>query len=274
MDQARRSPVAMVSDFGLIDSYVGVMKGVILGIAPGVSIVDITHQMPPQNVAAARFTLGTAVKYFPEGTVFLAVVDPGVGTQRRAIALNVDNHYFVGPDNGIFSAILEHPSAIAAVALTNPNYWRTPAPRTTFHGRDIFAPAAAHLANGVPLQALGEAIAPETLTRLTPPKPQTTSNGWVGHIQSIDHFGNLITTIPGEWVTDASWFIQTEQDSIPGGQTYGVAQPGQLVALVGSHGWVEIAQNQGNGAIALGLTYGDQVHIITEKSGSSRFQTE
>ncbi|MEM9771449.1 MAG: SAM-dependent chlorinase/fluorinase, partial [Cyanobacteria bacterium P01_D01_bin.73] len=151
--------VAIISDFGLIDNYAGVMKGVMLDIASPLEIVDITHQVPPQNVLVARFALATAVAYFPAGTVFLSVVDPGVGTGRRAIAARTKSHYFVGPDNGIFSAVFERDPAIAAVELNNSNYWRDAQPSSTFHGRDIFAPAAAHLANGVALKQLGEAIA-------------------------------------------------------------------------------------------------------------------
>ena len=256
-----RSLIAILSDFGTVDNYVGVMKGIMLGIAPAVAIADLTHEIPPQNLPAAQFALQTAVDYFPPGTIFLAVVDPGVGTRRRAITLQTENHYFVGPDNGLFSPILQRTPAIATVQLTNPNYWRAPHPSTTFHGRDIFAPVAAHLAAGVPLEKLGEAITPNILIQLPPPTPKPTPNGWVGHIQYIDRFGNLITNLPGDWVINSNWVIQIGTKKIPGGQTYGAAEPGQLIALVGSHGWVEIAQNQGSAAIALGLSYGDRIHL-------------
>ncbi|MGD1937020.1 MAG: S-adenosyl-l-methionine hydroxide adenosyltransferase family protein [Cyanophyceae cyanobacterium] len=288
--QLSRKLVAMVSDFGLIDNYVGVMKGVMLGIAPDVAIADITHQIPPQNLAAARYVLDTAVDYFPDNTVFLGVVDPGVGTERRGIAFKIKkqaenqlkNQYFVGPDNGIFSAILDSNMPIDAVSLTNANYWRSLSPSNTFHGRDIFAPVAAHLANGVPLKDLGEAIASNTLTRLNPPSLKKIDGGWEGVVQYIDHFGNVVTTIPGDVVGDQQWSLPLSQQSsphaaqhphigqqsnphkIPGCRAYGETKPGDLLALVGSHGWIEVAQNQGNGAIATGLTYGDSVQVLLE----------
>ncbi|MEM1427417.1 MAG: SAM-dependent chlorinase/fluorinase, partial [Cyanobacteria bacterium P01_H01_bin.130] len=233
----RQSLIAMVSDFGAIDNYVGVMKGVIFNLFSGGQIADITHQIPPQNVRAAQFALATAVDYFPVGTVFLAVVDPGVGTTRRAIALRTERYQFIGPDNGLFSTVLQRHRAIAAVQLDNPIYWRSPDPSATFHGRDIFAPAAAHLAAGVPLENLGTAIAPETLTQLTPPTPTPMDQGgWLGEIQYVDRFGNLVTTFPGDWVGDRPWAIDLdipERKSIAGGQTYGDTEPGALIALVG-----------------------------------------
>ncbi len=262
--------VAMVSDFGVVDYYVGVMKGVMLGIAPGVAIADITHQIPPQNLDAARYILGASVNYFPHNTVFLGVVDPGVGTDRRGIAFKIKKQaenqlktqYFVGPDNGIFSAVLDSNAVVDAVSLTNANYWRSLSPSRTFHGRDIFAPIAAHLVNGVPLKHLGGVIAPATLTRLNLPSLKKIDRGWEGSVQYIDHFGNVITTVPGDSVDGKSWSVNTSQHKIPGVQTYGAMEPRTVVALVGSHGWVEIAQNQGSGAIATGLTYGDFVQVV------------
>ncbi len=267
----RQSLIAMVSDFGAIDNYVGVMKGVIFNLFPGARIADITHQIPPQNILAAQFALATAVDYFPVGTVFLAVVDPGVGTTRRAIALRTERYRFVGPDNGLFSTVLQGHRAIAAVQLDNPIYWRSPDPSATFHGRDIFAPAAAHLAAGVPLESLGTAIALESLVSLAPPVPTPADQGgWLGEIQYVDRFGNLVTTFSGDWVGDRPWAIDLDTPErkptaggyIAGGQTYGDTEPGALIALVGSHGWVEIAQNQGSAAISLALTYGDRVRLV------------
>ncbi|MEM9244897.1 MAG: SAM-dependent chlorinase/fluorinase, partial [Cyanobacteria bacterium P01_F01_bin.153] len=166
--------------------------------------------------------------------------------------------------NGIFSAILDSNTAIDVVSLTNANYWQTLSPSNTFHGRDIFAPAAAHLANGVPLKCLGEAIAPNTLTRLNPPSLKKIDGGWEGTVQYIDHFGNVITTIPGDVMGDQHWSVGISRHKIPGCRAYGETKPGDLLALVGSHGWIEVAQNQGSGAIATGLTYGDSVQVIVE----------
>jgi len=135
--------ITLLSDFGLKDVYVGVMKGVIAQINPGLTVVDLTHQIPPQNIAAARFNLMNAYLYFPVGTVHVAVVDPGVGSHRRGIALQIDAGFLVGPDNGLFSGVVHQTGVIAAVELTNAQYWWTPTPSTTFHGRDIFAAVGA-----------------------------------------------------------------------------------------------------------------------------------
>ena len=152
--------ITLLTDFGLSDVYVGVMKGTIAQINPQLKVIDITHQIPSQNIAAARFCLMTAFAYFPPGTVHVAVVDPGVGSKRRPVAIKCANCFLVGPDNGLFSGVLSRESARSSVELTNSQYWRTPQPSSTFHGRDIFAAAGAHLANGVALEDLGEAIDP------------------------------------------------------------------------------------------------------------------
>jgi hypothetical protein len=252
--------ITLLTDFGYQDGYVGVMKGVMAGICPTAQFIDLTHDIDPQNVAAARFIWLTAAPYFPQGTVHLGVVDPGVGTARRGIALQTPQAYWVGPDNGLFCGVVEQAGAIAAVSLTNSQYWRTPEPSATFHGRDIFAPVAAHLAAGVPLGDLGEAIALESLVTLDIPRPTVTARGAIGHIQHIDHFGNLITTIPAEGV-QLSWHLQVGPLKIPLGQTYGAVERGQLLALVGSHGWVEIAVNGGNAWERLRLAVGDEVQL-------------
>ncbi|NJM57077.1 MAG: SAM-dependent chlorinase/fluorinase [Synechococcales cyanobacterium RU_4_20] len=148
--------VTLTTDFGLQDAYVGVMKGVIWGIAPQVKLVDLTHSIAPQDLWAARFQLANSVPYFPPGTVHVAVVDPGVGSQRRAIAIQCSQGWLVGPDNGLFSGVLERYPAQKVVNLSDRSYWRERSPSFTFQGRDIFAPVAAHLAQGVALEALGE----------------------------------------------------------------------------------------------------------------------
>ena len=269
--------ITLLSDFGLSDVYVGVMKGVIAQINPALTVVDLTHQIPPQNIAAARFSLMNAYPYFPTGTVHVAVVDPGVGSHRRGIALQLDSGFLVGPDNGLFSGVLNQNPVVEAVELTNPKYWRTLTPSTTFHGRDIFASAGAHLASGVPLEQLGEVIDPETLVQLAIPERTPTATGVAGCIQYVDHFGNLITNIPAADVQGKTWSVavgdsptETLRDRIiPGSQTYSDRPLGEVVALVGSHGWVEIAVNGGSAQSELQMDWGTVVEVVltTELKG-------
>lgn len=254
--------ITLLTDFGLSDIYVGVMKGAIAQINPAVTVVDLTHEIPPQDIAAGRFCLMSAYPYFPDGTVHVAVVDPGVGGKRRAIAIKSTSGFLVGPDNGLFGGILSQNPPITAVELTNPQYWRTPSPSTTFHGRDIFAPISAHLANGVPIEQLGQAIDPKTLVDL-PGSPFTqTGNNASGCIQYTDRFGNLITNIPGAFVQGKNWLVQVGSETILSRTTYSETSPGNLVALVGSHGWVEIAVNGGNAKSHLNIDCGAFVQIL------------
>jgi len=253
--------VTLLSDFGDRDVYVGVMKGVIAQINAQIMMVDLTHQIPPQDMAAARFSLMNAYLYFPIGTVHLAVVDPGVGSRRRAIAVEFAQGFLVRPDNGIFSGVLSQSPAMAAVELTNLNFWRTPQPSKTFHGRDIFAPVAAHLASGIPLKQLGQEIDLASLVKLDIRECKETTTGVVGCIQYIDGFGNLVSNIPGSYVDGKSWYVQAAGLSIPGCETYSSVKVGELMALVGSHGWVEIAVNSGNARLQLQLNLEDALHV-------------
>jgi S-adenosylmethionine hydrolase len=269
--------ITLLSDFGLSDVYVGVMKGVIAQINPALTVVDLTHQIPPQNIAAARFSLMNAYPYFPARTVHIAVVDPGVGSHRRGIALQLDSGFLVGPDNGLFSGVFNQNPVVEAVELTNPKYWRTPTPSTTFHGRDIFASAGAHLASGVPLEQLGEVIDPQTLVQLAIPERTPTGSGVTGCIQYVDHFGNLITNIPAADVEGKTWSVAVgdsptetlRERIIPGSQTYSNQPLGEVVALVGSHGWVEIAVNGGSAQSQLQVDWGTVVEVVltTELKG-------
>lgn len=265
--------LTLLSDFGWQDTYVGVMKGAIAQVNPQLTVIDLTHQIPPQNIAAARFALSTAVPYFPVGTVHLAVVDPGVGGQRRATAIAVGTDltqpfaWLVGPDNGIFGGVIEQYSVLAAVELNNSHFWRVPTPSTTFHGRDIFAPVAAYVGSGVALTELGTAIMPESLVELDLPKlsitrlTQTRSQ-IQGCIQAIDHFGNLVTNIPAKLIAGKSWQVVINQVEFPGRNTYSDVPLGNLVTLVGSHGWVEIAVNGGNAQQQLNLDWGYSLEVI------------
>lgn len=255
--------LTLLSDFGLSDVYVGVIKGAISQINPNLSVIDLTHQIAPQNIAAARFCLLNAYDYFPSGTVHVAVVDPGVGGTRRAIAVEFAQGYLVGPDNGLFSGVLSQSSASAAVELTNSQYWRTPAPSTTFHGRDIFAPVGGHLANGVALSQLGEKIDVNTLVELDLAQVRITPSAIYGCIQYIDGFGNLITNIPASYVQKRNWSVMANGLNILEGKTYGDVMPGSAVALIGSHGYIEIAISCGNACSQLQVRLGDEVQVLS-----------
>jgi S-adenosylmethionine hydrolase len=260
--------LTLLSDFGLSDVYVGVMKGAIAQINGSLTVVDLTHQISPQNIAAGRFCLMNAYPYFPRETVHVAVVDPGVGSTRRAVAVEFAAGFLVGPDNGLFSGVLSQSPAITAVELTNPDYWRTPYPATTFHGRDIFAPVGATLASGVPLAQLGRAIDPATLVQLAIPECIQTNTGVTGYIQYIDHFGNLVTNIPAAYVQGKIWSMMVAGLTIPECQTYSDQPVGHVIALIGSHGWVEIAINGGNAQSQLQLDWGAKVELMcTETKG-------
>jgi S-adenosyl-L-methionine hydrolase (adenosine-forming) len=242
--------VTLLTDFGRSDSYVGVMKGIIYGICPAATVVDLTHDVRPQDVAGGRFQLEMAVPYFPPGTIHVAVVDPGVGTGRRSIAIATDRAWFVGPDNGLLVLADEIRSA---VVLDRPEFWRSTMTSVTFHGRDVFAPVAAHLLNGVPWSALGTAIDPAELVRLTL-EPNC--------IQAIDHFGNGITNILGTSLgTSLGLQVRVRNQVLRSVQTYGAAEWGEAIALVGSHGFVEIAVNGGDAQRQLGFQVGDRVEI-------------
>lgn len=253
--------ITMLTDFGWQDVYVGVMKGVIASIDPDISVIDLTHEIPPQDLIAGRFALMNAYAYFPTETVHLAVVDPGVGSHRRGVAIQFAGGFLVGADNGLFSGILSQVGAIAAVELNNSQYWRTPKPSTTFHGRDIFAPVGAHLASGVALKELGTEISIDSLKQLPLPQVIVSDNQIIGCIQYIDVFGNLITNISEQNLKAKPKVIIKEQ-LIPWGKTYTDTQEQELIALVGSHGYVEIAVNCGNAKQKLQVNVGEQIIVI------------
>lgn len=269
MQMATRPLITLLSDFGDRDVYVGTLKGVISGICPAAHLIDLTHHIPPQDRYAARFNLLTACPHFPAATVHLAVVDPGVGTGRRAVAVATAVGHLVGPDNGIFSGLLAHYPATAAVCLDNPAYWRRPQPSATFHGRDLFAPAAAHLAAGVALEQLGTALSPAKLVTLSLPPLEVGANSITGTIQYIDHFGNAVTTVPADRLPVAALQaspnrvrITVQNRQVPLAPTYGAVPPGAPLALVASHGWLEVALRDGNAQAQLGLTVGQRVTVV------------
>lgn len=196
MSEGRRALITLTTDFGMADGYVGVMKGVILGLNPDVAIVDLSHDIPPQAIADAAYVLRRSYEFFPPGTIHLVVVDPGVGTERRAVALSTPEATFVAPDNGVLTYVLDHARAdgqeTKAVHLLNRQYW-LPQVSSVFHGRDIFAPVAAHLSLGVALDQLGPWI--EDLVTLPAPHLERQPEKIVGQVMHIDHFGNVLTNI-------------------------------------------------------------------------------
>ena len=263
MDLAPARVITLMTDFGTSDHYVGVMKGVILNINPQVQIVDITHTIPPQDIHAAAFLIDSAYRYFPPGTIHVIVVDPGVGSERRAIVCRTETAYFVCPDNGILTHILRNEERIRTVAVENSDYF-LPQVSNTFHGRDIFAPIAAHLSPGIGIDKLGGPVAEPV--QLPIPKPQVTDKAIIGQVIWIDSFGNLVTNISHEIL-----------ESLEGGsgvvihagsakvnhlnRSYAESAVGEALAIIGSFNRLEISINQGNAAQTLGLKRGDTITI-------------
>jgi S-adenosylmethionine hydrolase len=248
--------VTLLTDFGTTDGYVGELKGVLATSAAGVSIVDIAHDIAAHDVDGARLALARYWRRFPEGTVHLVVVDPGVGSARAALAVASEGRFLVGPDNGVLSPALLNAGA-RCVALEVP---ASAAP--TFHGRDVFAPAAAELAQGIALDALGEPCMDPEIRR-TPEATRRQDGAVVGVVISIDRFGNAVTNL----VARRGGTIDLGGRAIPLRRTYADAAPGELIALVGSSGLVELALREGSAAAALGLRRGAAVVLVPLPSG-------
>jgi S-adenosylmethionine hydrolase len=249
-----------MTDFGSKDHYAGVMKGVILGINPNARIVDVTHEIEKFNIFEAAFKLISYYTYFPRGTVHVVVVDPGVGGQRRPIAAEAGGYFFVGPDNGVFSPVIDSADNPRVVEITNTAYMLGNV-SGTFHGRDIFAPAAAHLSSGAGIYDLGT-DAPRTVS-LDIPEPSVKGNEISGVVLYVDSFGNLITNIPAEIVRPGSTVYAGRHriDRISG--SYGEAGKGELLAIIGSAGLLEISVNQGSAKELLG-TKRVSVRVVTD----------
>jgi S-adenosylmethionine hydrolase len=253
------SLITLTTDFGLADSYVGVMKGVMLSLDPTATIVDISHDIAPQDVREAAYVVYTAYPYFPPDTVHVVVVDPGVGSRRKAIALQAANAHFVAPDNGVLSYMLAREEMRQAVSLTNSRYHR-PTVSHTFHGRDIFAPVAAHLARGIPLTELGEPLT--EIVTFSLPQPQVLPNGnVVGHVLQVDRFGNLILDVrEGDPILGEGLVLEVAGRRIQGlGRTFRDVLAGEMLAYIGSSGHLEIAFREGNAAQSLGVEKGDKI---------------
>jgi S-adenosylmethionine hydrolase len=253
--------IALLTDFGLEDGYPGIMKGVIAGIAPRTRLVDITHLIPAQDIATGAWVLHTAWRYFPPGTIFLCVVDPGVGTDRRPVSLYAGGRFFVGPDNGLFSYVLSSVSAsgaqIKAVELDHVEFYLAP-PSATFAGRDLFAPCAAHLAAGVALEDLGTPLDPEELCRSPAPPPPTMEGGRLfGAVAHCDHFGNVITNFGpelAEVVLKSPKSILTIRSKVIAARaaTFAAGPEGEPFLLSDSSGHLAIAVRNASAAIWLG----------------------
>ncbi len=256
--------VTLLTDFGESDGYVGVLKGVILGLAPGTSLVDLSHTIAPQDIGAAAYVLGRTYRYFPNDTIHLAVVDPGVGSTRRPLLLDTSHGRFVGPDNGLFTPILTAEADVKAYRLDQPAYWHA-AVSTTFHGRDVFAPVAAHLARGVLPTAVGHPIAITGLVQLPTEPPQVIAGGVLGRISYIDRFGNAITDITAALLTTLTPPIQVTvntQPPIPLHATYAAVAAGRPLALLGSDGTLEVSIRDGHAAQTLGCRVGDPIRCM------------
>jgi S-adenosylmethionine hydrolase len=261
--------ITLCTDFGTRDEYVGVLKGVILSVHPTATIVDLSHWIPPQDVVAAAYMLRTSFLYFPEDTVHIAIIDPGVGTAREIIAARYRRHLFMAPDNGLLPLMLNGDAPDELVQVDKRELFRRPVSQT-FHGRDIFAPVAAHLAKGFELKAVGQTIAPSRLQRLDHDGPCfDTAVGIAGHVVGIDRFGNLITNIGLALLdrlelddSDGSLETRIGRHRIVGlVNHYAEGVSGEAVALVGSRGCLEIAVNCGSAAETLRASRGDDVWV-------------
>lgn len=245
------SHIVLMTDFGQLDGYVGVMKGVIADIAPQAQVIDLTHNLAPQDLNAARFVLWNSYRYFPKRSIFVAVVDPGVGSQRHILMLDTGQHIFIAPDNGLLDYILAENRVKHLLRIEEPKVMRSSISHT-FHGRDIFAPAAAHLAAGYPLTMVGPMhpyhLPPSPFQALTPPETE-------GRIIHVDHFGNLISNLRFP-AAEARGRVNLGAHQIAVHPTYAAVAEGQPLALPGSHGLLEIAVRNGHAARALDAQVG------------------
>jgi hypothetical protein len=249
----------MLTDFGLSSHYVGVVHAVLEKHAPGVPRIDLDHLVPPGDIMEASFQLRCAWPHMPAGCVVMAVVDPGVGTSRRPLALSVGRRFLVAPDNGL-AACLGPASRVVEID------WRKmglPEPSKTFHGRDLFAPAAARLARGEDLDSLGSKADPDLLVSCPLPDPEPLTSGFQATVISVDRFGNLATNLPASAVDDDATAAWSPEDSARRVQTYSDAEGGEVILLEGSAGFLELAVNGGSAAMATGLRRGDTVRVTS-----------
>lgn len=264
--------ITLLTDFGAQDVFVGILRGVILSIAPEARIVDLTHLIPPQDVRQGARALARAAPYFPAGTIHLAVVDPGVGSARRPLGARLGPHFFVGPDNGLVTLLVRRAQRTQEscdfVHLDRREYWLNEVSHI-FHGRDIFAPVAAHLARGVLLADLGSPVSDPVLLEFA--EPQVTARGLRGEVTSIDHFGNVLTNIEPEHLGELRILrVRIGEVEILGlARTFGERPPGELLALWSSDGHLCLAEANGNAARRLGARPGEAVEVFTGPHGST-----
>ena len=258
------SVITLTTDFGTKDWFVGTMKGVIASIAPRCTVVDLTHDLRPRDIRSGAFALAASHRFFPKGTVHVAVVDPGVGSRRKAIAVQTARGVFVGPDNGVLSWALAREKVRAIHALENETYFVQPVSRT-FHGRDIFAPVAAHLSRGVPIQKLGPAL--QAFVRLDWPEPRERRSGIEGEVVYIDRFGNAITNLEDRLLRDSEGafceIYGPRRRVCPLKSSYQAVVPKKPVAVAGSSGFLEIAVNGGSAETTLRVSIGTRVVLRT-----------
>jgi len=262
-----QSIVTLTTDFGSKDPFVGIMKGVILNINPIANIVDMTHNIKPQNIAEAAFALEMGSLYFPHKTVHVVVIDPGVGSARRPLLVAADYHYFIGPDNGVFSNIYSISENFTVIHITAEHYF-LPRRSSTFHGRDIFAPAAAWLSKGIRIERFGEAVT--DYVRLPLPAPVFVQETMIGgEVIYIDRFGNLTTNIHARKIdeltdakTDGRLNVIVKGQEAPLKNFYSEAEDNRLCSLINSFSYLELFVNKGSAASDFGLKIGDKVEVV------------
>ena len=254
--------ITLTTDFGAVDWFVGTMKGVILGLQPRAHLVDITHEIAAGDIRAGAFALAASYKFFPKRTVHVAVIDPGVGSGRRAIAVQTVNYFFVGPDNGVLSLALAREKIKAVHQITNEQLFLHPV-SNTFHGRDVFAPVAANLSKGLPLGNVGASI--KEFVKLSSPEPQRTANSIKGEIAYIDRFGNAITNVGNATLTS---LVERSCEIVVKGKPLCALEPfyqavphRKPVAVPGSSGFLELALNGGSAAKKFNLRVGQAVIV-------------
>lgn len=253
--------VALLSDFGTRDWYVAALRGVILSRCPRATLVDITHDIPPQDILGGAFTLAAAVPWLPLESVVLAVVDPGVGSRRPLLAARAHRRYFVGPDNGLLTLALQQANQRTILRLTNRRFWLSPVSRT-FQGRDIMAPVAAYLAGGGSFNRLG--IPTTHLCPLAVPKPSVTPRRIRGCVIHVDAFGNIMTNVPGSFLIPPPVALRYRQRPIRLVGTYAEGRGGEAVGLVNSQGLLEVAVREGSAAARLKARRGDPIEVVTQ----------
>ncbi|MBN1579011.1 MAG: SAM-dependent chlorinase/fluorinase [Chitinispirillaceae bacterium] len=259
------APVALITDFGIADWYAGEMKGAMLSVCPGVTIIDITHHIPPGDIRGAAFTLAACYRTFPEGTVFCVVVDPGVGSGRRAIAADTGRYRFVGPDNGVLSWAFLQGANPSVRIIDNSNDFPNTAVSATFHGRDIFGPVAAHLARGISFAAIGAETA--EYEKITFPRPVVTDASITAEVLAVDRFGNAVTAIDAALAEQLNGralklHFRGTSHAIGFGGFFQSVPGGGLLCYPGSAGYLEIGVNGGSAAERLGLAAGDRIELL------------